>query len=108
MGDAELLRDLREVARLTLILLGRGARDNLKVGNFCQPRHDLILNTCREVRIRLVIAQVFERQDRNRFLERFGVPRAGPMRCRVAPEKEQTHRDRARYDDDINPSPATA
>ena len=62
VGHAELLRDLGQVARLALILLGRSARDHFQVRDLRQPRQDFVLDAAGEILVRLVFAQTRERQ----------------------------------------------
>ena len=71
-GDAQLLRDRFQVFRLALVLRGRGAGDDLKVSDRRQLRQDFILNAIGEVGIALVIAQVLEWEDRDRFCRNRG------------------------------------
>src|SRR5436853_5360817 len=65
--DAELLRDVRNVIARTLESLCRCARDDLEVTDSREPGQDLLLNAVGEIRVRFIVAQVFERQHRDRF-----------------------------------------
>src|SRR6476661_1641278 len=65
MGDAQLLRDLAQIGWPALITLGGGSRDDLEVGNLRQPSKDLVLDAVCQIAVRLVFAQVFERQNRD-------------------------------------------
>ena len=65
--DAELLRNCLEIFRLTLVFRGRGARDHFQIGDARELGQDFILNAIGEVSRALVVAQVFERQDGDRF-----------------------------------------
>ena len=51
-----------------LILLRRSARNHFQVRDLRQPRQDFVLNAFGEISVRLVLAQVLEGQDGDRFL----------------------------------------
>ena len=69
--DAQLLRDFLEIRRRALVTLRRGPRNDLQVRDLRQPGEDFFLDTIGEIGVRLVFAQVFERQDRDRFQRYF-------------------------------------
>ena len=56
MRHTELLRYCLEVFRLAFVFCRRGARDHFQVRNARQLCEDLVLNTIREVSVRLVFA----------------------------------------------------
>src|SRR4029434_9596300 len=47
----KLLRDLREIARVTLIPLRRSARNYFQVRDLCQTREDFLLNAIRKISV---------------------------------------------------------
>jgi hypothetical protein len=49
MGHAELLRDLGQVFRRTLVTLGRGARNDLEVPDLGQAGENFILDAVGEI-----------------------------------------------------------
>src|SRR5260370_30694088 len=61
MRDAQLFGYFAEVSRRALVMLGRCARNYLKVGDFCQTRQNLVLNAVSKVGVRFYIAPSVER-----------------------------------------------
>ena len=57
----------RKIVRRTLEMLRRGARDDFQVGDLRQARQDFVLHAFGEISVRLVLAQILERQNRDRF-----------------------------------------
>ena len=62
---AKLAGDLGQVFRRALVMLGRGARDHLQIGDLRQAGQDFVLDAVGKVGVLLVAAQVLERQDRD-------------------------------------------
>ena len=70
IGDAKLARDLRKILGSTFVMLRRRARNHLEIGDLRQARQELILNSFGEIGVRLVVTQIFKRQDGDAFLRR--------------------------------------
>ncbi len=68
MADTELPADLRELLRLAAVGQRRSARDHLQVSDLREPCDDLVLHAIGEIGVRLVLAEVFERQHCDRAL----------------------------------------
>ena len=66
--NAEFFRDRLQVVRLALIFCGGRARNHLEITDHSQLGENLILNTLGEVGIGFFLAQVFERENRDRFV----------------------------------------
>ena len=92
MGNAELFTNFAQIAWLAAFILANGGvADDLQVRDPAQIRQDLILHAISEVRVLFVIAQIFKRQNRDRFHR--GVDRCMLRRgSRVATEKKQSNR----------------
>ena len=67
IGDAELLRDLAQIARRAFVFLRRCPRDDFEITDLGKPRQNLVLDTIGEVGIAFFLAQTFKRQHRDRF-----------------------------------------
>ena len=78
VADAKLAPDLGQLLRLRPIRQRRRARDHLQVTDLRQPRDDLVLHAVGEIGVRLVFAQVFERQDRDGAFRRARSAVSGP------------------------------
>ena len=76
--DAELPCDLRQIFRRAFEALRRGARDDFQIGDLRQPRQNFILHAFGKVSVLRIVAEIFERQDRDRFRDRDGPPRHPP------------------------------
>jgi hypothetical protein len=62
---AKLLRDLSKIARFTLILLRRSARNYFQIRDFSQTRQDFLLDAVSEISVLWIAAQILKRQDRD-------------------------------------------
>src|SRR5206468_4002590 len=60
---SKLPRDVAEIARLALILLGGNGRNDFQVCNASQPRQNFLLNAVREIGVIWIAAQIFKRQN---------------------------------------------
>ena len=67
MGDAQLPGDLGEICRSALIMLGRGARNDLEIRDLGKTSQDFVLNAVGEISIRLFRAQVGKGEHGDRF-----------------------------------------
>src|SRR4029453_16921261 len=67
MRDAELSRDLEQIARRALESLRGSTRDHLQISNFGEARENLLLNALGKIGIGFVFAQIFERQHGDAF-----------------------------------------
>ena len=65
VGYPKLLRDLAQIPRFALILLGRSARNYFQIRDASQPRQDLVLNAVREIGVIWIAAEIFKRQNRD-------------------------------------------
>src|SRR5215472_4166292 len=66
------LSDVANIWRVTTITHDRCARDHFQITNLRQVREDVVLHAIREVRVLLLIAQVFKWQHRNRLIDLVG------------------------------------
>src|SRR5436190_7131543 len=67
-GNTELLGNRLQIVRLTLVLRRRGTRDDLEITHRRQFRENFVLYALGKVCVRFLLAQVLERENRNRFL----------------------------------------
>ena len=66
--DVQRLADLANVVRLPAIRQHRGARNHFQRADLGEIRQDVVLDAVREIRVRLVVAEIREREHRDRFL----------------------------------------
>ncbi len=78
---AQRLTDFAQIARARFVLPHRSAADDFQVGDLGQVREDIILDAVREILVLLIVAQIFERQDRDAFF-RDRYVRSLDKRCR--------------------------
>ena len=88
--NAELLCDIGQIARFTLVLSCGRAGDDFQIGDFSEARQDFILDTRCEVGVRLVITETFKRQDSNRFVRGSKDRCSGTIQCRVTAHEKQS------------------
>jgi hypothetical protein len=67
VGNSKLLPDFGQIARLALVLLRRGARDDFQVSDFREPRQDFLLDSVGEVSVSFFFTEILKRQNGNRF-----------------------------------------
>ncbi len=68
IGDAELLTDFAQVVRRAFVLLGRGAGDDFEIGDLRKAGENFVLNPFGEVTVGFLVAEIFERQNGDRFV----------------------------------------
>src|SRR6266705_1216387 len=107
-GNTELLGNRLQILRLTLIFRRRGTRDDLEITHRRQFRENFVLYALGEVRVRLLLAEILERENRDRFLlgcSRLAVSRRSSI-SRVAPKDEQAEGQNRADDRNVNPRTA--
>ena len=68
MSNAKSGSDLAQIAGTTAILPNGGATDHFQVGHLGQVRQNVVLNAIGEIRVGLIVTQVFERKNGDAFV----------------------------------------
>ena len=69
VGNSKLLRDLANVLGRVFETLRRRARDHFQIANAREAGEDFLLDTVGKISVRFIFAQIFKRQDGDRFAQ---------------------------------------
>ena len=72
VGNTERLPDLAQILRLAAERHDRCARNYFQVADLRQVRQNIVLNSVGEVSVLLIVAQIFKRKHRDRFVDLAG------------------------------------
>src|SRR5262249_31743170 len=115
-SDSKLLPDCLKIFGLALVLRCRRSGDHLEISQTCEFGQNFVLNTDREVSVRLFIAQVLEWKDGDTFFRNRETRNAGAFhfidiglwsRAHLS-KYEQAGRDRRQHHSNADNLPASS